>query len=266
LPDQDVDDDLGVVPIDLPPPSDDLTFMAPLSEERAARLVRFLAHDLRGTVLDVGCGWAELLLRVVAAAPGARGIGVDTDAGAIAHGRRLAQRRGLLGRVDLRCADAGSPVDEPVDAAICIGASQVWGPPVSAGLPLDYAAALTALRALVPRGGRVLYGEAVWSRPPTPAAAAPLAGRLDEFLPLAELVELAVAHGFAPLAVHEAGLDEWDEFETGFTARYAHWLVEHGPDHPDADEVRARAARQRTGYFGGYRGVLGLAYLGLVAV
>jgi hypothetical protein len=83
---------------------------------------------------------------------------------------------------------------------------------------------------------------------------------------LAELVELAVAHGFAPLAVHEAGLDEWDEFETGFTARYAHWLAEHGPDHPDAHEVRDRAARRRRGYFGGYRGILGLAYLGLVAV
>ena len=253
------------MPIELPPPSDDLTFMTPLSEERAARLVRFLARDLRGTVVDIGCGWAELLLRVVAAAPGARGAGVDSDAASIAHGRLLARRRDLTGRVDLRCADA-SAFDEPVAAAICIGASQVWGPPVSAGLPLDYAAALTALRALVPRGGRVVYGEAIWSRPPTEAAAAPLAGRLDEFVALAELVELAVAHGFAPLAVHEAGLDEWDEFETGFTARYAHWLAAHGPDHPDADEVRDRAARQRTGYFGGYRGVLGLAYLGLVAV
>lgn len=240
--------------------------MTPLSAERAARLVGFLARDRPGMVLDLGCGWAELLLRVVEAVPGARGIGVDSDPDAIAHGQRLAERRGLAGRVALRCADAAEPLAEPVDALICIGASQVWGPPVTDNLPLDYAAALTALRATVPRGGRVLYGEAVWSRPPTPAAVAPLAGRPDEFVALPDLVELAVGHGFAPVAVHEATLDEWDEFETGFTARYARWLAGHASDHPDADEVRERAARQRAGYFRGYRDVLGLAYLGLVAV
>jgi hypothetical protein len=112
----------------------------------------------------------------------------------------------------------------------------------------------------------VLYGEGIWSRPPTAAAAAPLAGRLDEFVPLAELVELAAGHGFAPLAVQEATLDEWDEFESGFTAGCARWLAAHDPDHPDAPAVRERAARQRAGYLGGYRGVLGMAYLGLVAV
>lgn len=41
---------------------EDLTFEAPLSEERAGELVGFLTRDLHGTVLDIGCGWAELLL------------------------------------------------------------------------------------------------------------------------------------------------------------------------------------------------------------
>jgi hypothetical protein len=45
-----------------------------------------------------------------------------------------------------------------------------------------------------------------------------------------------------------------------------HWRADHDADHPDADEVRDRAARQLAGYFAGYRGVLGMAYLGLVAV
>jgi SAM-dependent methyltransferase len=253
------------VPPDLAPVHDDLTFLSPLSEDRAARLVRFVADDLRGTVLDIGCGWAELLLRVVAAAPGATGVGIDADPAAIDRGRRLAADRSLAERVDLRCADAAATAG-PADAVICIGASQVWGPPVTDAQPLDYAAALGALRALVPRGGRVLYGEAIWSAPPTDAATAPLAGRRDEFVALAELVELVGAHGFAPVAVHEATLDEWDEFETGFTARYARWLADHDADHPEAREVRDRADRQRTGYFGGYRGILGLAYLGLLAV
>ncbi len=44
------------------------------------------------------------------------------------------------------------------------------------------------------------------------------------------------------------------------------WLAEHDADHPDAPEVRLRAARQRAGYLGGYRGIYGMAYLELLAV
>ena len=78
---------------------------------------------------------------------------------------------------------------------------------------------------------------------------------------LPELVELAEGHGFAVVAVHEASQDEWDAFESGFTAGCATWLVDHGPDHPDATAVRDRAARQHAAYLGGYRGTLGMAYL-----
>ena len=252
--------------ITLREPWNDLTFMTPLSERRAATLAGFVAGGLDGTVLDIGCGWAELLLRVVAATPSARGIGIDTDEQAIDHGRELAAQRGLGERVTLIAGDGGTQAPQRADAVICIGASQVWGPPVEANEPIDYRSALTAIRATVTPGARVLYGEGIWSRPPTREAAAPLSGRLDELVSMAELVELAVGVGFLPAAVHEASLDEWDEFESGFGAGYATWLAEHGSDHPDADEVRARAARQRAGYFGGYRGILGMAYLALVAV
>lgn len=238
--------------------------MTPLSEARAERLVGFLAQSEPATVFDIGCGWAELLLRVLAASPSSHGRGADLDAVAIARGRSEAERRGLGARVELLEADARE-LGGPADAVLCIGSSQVWGPPVEDARPLDYAAALAALRDLVPRGGRVVYGEGVWSQPPTPAAVAPLAGRDDEFVSLPELLELVAAAGFMPVQVHEAGVDEWDEFESGFAARYAHWLAEHGSEHPDADEVGSRAARQRAAYFSGYRGVLGMAYLCLVA-
>lgn len=253
--------------IQLRPPHLDLTFMTPLSEQRAGTLVGFLVEGLQGgTVVDLGCGWAELLLRTLAARPDARGIGVDSDEPAIEHGRDLARRRGLADRVKLVVGDARALSPRGADAVICIGASQIWGPPVEDAQPLDYSAALGAVRALVPRGGRAIFGEGVWSRPPTSLAVAPLSGRPDELVSLPDLVELAVAHGFLPLAVHEANQDEWDEFESGYSACYAVWLAEHGPDDTDRGEVLAMAARQRKAYYGGYRGVMGMAYLSLVAV
>lgn len=243
----------------------DLTFLSPLSEDRAARLVAFLTEDSPATVLDIGCGWAELLLRVLEAAPDATGVGLDLDAEALAEGRERAVRRGLARRARLEAGDARGATG-PYDAVVCIGASQIWGPDVEEAQPMDYPAALTALRALLPRGGRLVYGEGIWSVPPTHAATGPLAGRADEYVRLATLAELAATHGFAVRAVHEASLDEWDEFESGFAAGYARWLVDHPADHPDAEHVRELASRQRTAYLHGYRGVLGLAYLHLVAL
>jgi SAM-dependent methyltransferase len=243
----------------------DLTFLAPLSEDRAGRLVTFLAGGSPGTVLDLGCGWAELLLRVLEATPGATGLGIDLDEHALSEAREAAHRRGVWHRVSLEARDARE-LQGTFDAVTCIGASQIWGPPAEEAQPLDYVAALSALRQLLPRGGRLVYGEGVWSAPPTPAATAPLAGRDDEYVPLGTLVALAEANGFAVVAAEEADLDEWDTFESGFTAGYARWLAEHEPDDPDAEEVRGLAARQHAAYFGGYRGILGLAYLQLLAV
>src|SRR5436190_11427473 len=109
--------------------------MTPLAQSRADRLVRFIAQASPATILDIGCGWAELLMQAVAAVPKAHGVGVDLDAGAIAHGRRLARERGLDERVDLVEADARNAGPPLVDAVICIGASQVWGSPVEETSP-----------------------------------------------------------------------------------------------------------------------------------
>lgn len=253
---------------DLPPHSDALTYMSPLSDDRAARLIDFLGSELTGTVLDVGCGWASLLVRVVAAAPDSRGVGIDTDPDALAHGRRLAESLGVADRLELREVDSTTTGLDDVSAAaaICIGASQAWPRTDPGDERMNYDGALRGLRRVVRRGGRVVFGEGIWSQPPTPAAIGPLGGREDEMTFLPDLLELAVGNGFAIHAFHEASVDEWDVFESGYTARYATWLAAHEPDHPDAKEVAERARAQREAYLRGYRGVLGLAYLHLIAV
>ena len=72
---------------ELPPSLTRLTFHGPLSEARAARLVARLTRNSPRTVLDIGSGWGELMLRILAAAPEATGLGLDTDEGDLARGR-----------------------------------------------------------------------------------------------------------------------------------------------------------------------------------
>src|SRR6266496_2026822 len=249
------------MPPELDPFYRDLVFMAPLSEERANTLVGFLAANLSGVVVDVGCGWGELLLRVLEASRRSHGLGIDLKAESIEHAMSVARLRHLSDRLTLVVGDAKEKMPMSAQAVICIGASQIWGRPVEAKAPINYGAALSAIRSVLEPGAPVVYGEGIWTATPTDAAIDPLAGRRDEYLFLPDLLDLADKCGFACVQAHQASLEEWDAFESGYTARYARWLSSHPADHPDAQEIRRRAQAQRAAYSRGYRGVLGMAYL-----
>jgi SAM-dependent methyltransferase len=228
---------------------DHLDFNSPLSGTRADAIAGALARREPATVLDIGCGWAELLLRVLAAADHARGLGVDSDERLIARGRANAERRGLGGRVELRASDGSGPLD-PADAVLCIGADHVWG---------DQADALAALHPIVRPGGVLLFGTGYWQRPPTADEAAGLGATEDELTDLGTLVDRCVAAGFRPLDVQTANADEWNAFESGYLADIEEYVMTH----PSATGRRDEADRHRAGWLHGYRGVLGFAYLTL---
>ncbi len=250
----------------LDPPFRDLEFMAPMSTQRAAGLARFLSDAGRGTVVDFGCGWAELLLRTVEQSESLVGFGVDCDAEAIEEGRSRAAARGLAERVTLTVGDDPTSVPTAAPAGlISIGASHVWRQDHD-DHRLPYRSALEGMRALVDRGARVVYGDGIWSHPPTAEAVEALGGSDDELVDLETMVEYAETAGFMAVAVEEASQEEWDRFESGYCACYARWIAEHDVDHVDAPQVRAASRDQRRRYLRGYRGVLGHAYLQLVAV
>jgi len=226
-----------------------LDFNSPLSGPRADALAAAIARRRPRSVLDVGCGWAELLLRIVAAAPGARGLGVDSDERLIVRGRANAAERGLSDRVELRISDGSEPLD-PADAVTCIGADHVFG---------TQAEALAALHPMVRPGGVLLFGTGYWQRLPTDAEAAGLGATPDELPELADLVDTCGAAGFRLLDLQTANEDEWNAFECGYLADLEEYLMTH----PSADDVRTEADAHRNGWLRGYRGVLGFAYLTL---
>lgn len=245
---------------DGPPRLTRLTFHGPLSEHRAGRLVERLARTGPATVLDIGCGWGELMLRVLEAVPGATGTGIDLDTEDLARGRRIAEERGLAGRVRFVEESATGTSHGPADLVLCVGSSQAL---TSAEPPELVVEALRALRGLVADGGRVLLGEGFWQRPPTGALAGmwPGASATDHY-DLGTLLDLVVEAGFRPEWTETADAGEWEEFESGYQADTEVWLAGH-PDHPRAAETRERLDRHRSQWMS-YRGILGLAYLTLV--
>ncbi|WP_031509312.1 SAM-dependent methyltransferase [Streptomyces megasporus] len=246
---------------DRPPRFTRLVFHGPLSEARADRIVRRLVRTGPATVLDIGCGWGELTLRVLEAAPGATAVGLDLDAEDLERGRRGAEARGLAGRVEFVRASAAEAARGPADLVLCVGS----GHALASGEPPGHAAgALSKLRRLVSPGGRVLFGEGFWQRAPTTAELARMwpGASADDHPDLAGLVDTAVAAGFRPEWIETANEDEWEEFESGYLADVEEWLAVH-PDHPLAAETRERADRHRAAWLT-YRGVLGMAYLTLI--
>lgn len=221
----------------------------PLSETHAELLLRRLEVPESGSVLDLGCGWGELLLRAVAATgdSATRGVGVDTYGPDLERGRRNARDRGLVHRVTFTEASAVDS-DESADRVLCIGATHAWG---------GTRAALDGLVQTIKPGGRVLFGDGFWEQPPG-ATAVEIFG--EEVVALNDLVGLAHSAGWQVLHISQADQLEWDDFESSWRLGRHRWLAEHA-DAPEAAEVRRELQDGLLEYLDVYRGVLGFCYL-----
>ncbi|MGW3571277.1 SAM-dependent methyltransferase [Streptomyces sp. NPDC000941] len=251
-----------------PPRLTRLTFHSPLSEDRAARMIRRLSAQATPTVpmsvLDIGCGWGEFMLRLLEVTPAATGVGIDLNEDDLARGRANAEARGLAERVRFVQESAVDTAQGPADLVLCLGASHA----ISDARPPEHtAAALNALRRLVTPGGRVVLGEGFWQRPPTSRELSDMwpDASPSEYHDLAGLVDLAIAAGFRPAWIETASNDEWEDFESAYQSDVEEWLAAH-PDHPLAKETLDRVDRHRNMWLRGYRGVMGQAYLTLVPV
>jgi ubiquinone/menaquinone biosynthesis C-methylase UbiE len=215
----------------------------PLSESHADELLDHLNLPTATNIVDLGCGWGELLLRA-ATRTTAKAVGIDMDPTGLDRGRRAALERGL----DVTFVEQQAETWQgTADRALCIGSAHTLG---------GSRAMLTRLAEVVPQG-RVLVGDGCWETPPTEAAHTIFG---DDILPLADLVAASDEAGWQVLHVSTANQQEWDDFESRHRAGQREWLLAN-PKDPRAAEVKAMCDAREREYLTTYRGVLGFAYL-----
>jgi SAM-dependent methyltransferase len=216
--------------------------MNPMSEAAVDAAIGALALGAGARVLETGCGGGELLLRVLAAWPGAVGVGVDVDPFALGRARAAVDARLRPGRdvawVQARAGEAG-PDAGAFDLVVNVAASHAHG---------GYPEALAALAALArPDGeGRVLLGEAFWTREPSAAFLEALGDATADELPIGidALLAAARAGGLDPLDVREASVADWAAYEEG--------LAREAERYDDEDALAyARRIRDRRALPGG---------------
>lgn len=225
----------------------DHTFANPLSEAKIDRLLTLLDLPPEAQVLDVGCGNAELLIRLIERYA-IVGVGIDPNAEALDEGRRRAQGRIPEERLQLHTIPAADfQPQRTFDAALCIGASHAYG---------GYPQTLAALQTLVRPGGQILIGEGYWKRNPDPEYLALLGAEPDELTGHADNVSRAVAAGLTLLYSVTSSAEDWDHYEGLYSSAVERFVAAH-PDDPESLEFAAYIRRWYAGYLRWGRDTLG---------
>lgn len=215
-----------------------LSFCAPVSPERVDRAIASLELRPEATVVDVGAGKCEWLIRIIRRYD-ARGVGVEPAALFADEARRRGRELVEAKRLEVVQQSAAEFVTARggarFAAALCIGSSHAFD---------GYAKTLDALSSLLEPGGTMIVGEGYWKKAPDPEYLAALGSTEDENTSHAGNIQTAVARGLTPLWATTSTDDEWDEYEWAYSRGIESFVREH-PDDTDAAAMLARSRSWR---------------------
>ncbi|MCX7569386.1 class I SAM-dependent methyltransferase [Tumebacillus sp. DT12] len=229
----------------------DHAFANPLSESKLMRMVEMLKMEAGQTVLDVGAGQGELLIRM-AEQYGVRATAMELYEGAVSAGRQRAAGRVADDSVVWVQGDAGAEIeriaDGSFDVGMCIGSTHALGGLVPT---------LQALGAKVKKGGYLLIGEGYWKQRPCSEYLEALGGADEsELKSHAANVQTAEELGLVPLWSYVTHDEEWDEYEWLYSKSVEDYCSEQ-PDDPDRDAMLAKIRGWRRTYLTWGRDTLG---------
>ena len=228
----------------------DHDYCNPISAAKIERLLDLLPLDDSSRVLDLGCGRAELALRIIERF-GARVMAVDNSSLMLDAARERAEWTGALGRLHLDNVDIAEFQADPetFHLSVMLGAG---------GIPGGMSGICRHLKSWTKSGGYVMIGEGYWERRAHPQYLALLGGDGEQYLNHAGNVQAGVEAGLIPMHAATASRDEWDEYEWKYCRSIERYSREHADD-PDVPEMLERIRRWRDAYLRWGRDTLGFA-------
>ena len=218
----------------------------PTSPEKIRLLGERLGLGPASHVLDIAAGRGGPAL-LLAEAFGCRLTCVERSPEFVAAARGRIAAAGLEDRIELVEADAATFEPGRYDAALCLGATFVYG-----GL-------VPTLERLRPAAPLLAVGEPYWREWPLPSAAdGPRRTDEEAWLPLAQTVERAESTGVRVVSLIASSEDDWDRYESLHWQTLATWLAAN-PSHPQAEEFRELGAARRARYLAWERTAMGWA-------
>jgi SAM-dependent methyltransferase len=205
----------------------------PLDDAKVDELVSLIRLGPGSRVLDMACGKAEVLSRMLRRWP-ASGIGVEISPYFVRDARANLARSGVEARAEIVELDGARFEAEPesFDAAICLGASWIFG---------GHRRTLGALARWTRPGGFVLAGEPFWRGTPSPEHLAAARLEPDSFGSHLDNIEAGAEAGLLFLHAIVSSPDDWDRYEGYHRYSVEMYLADH-PGDPDAGEL-ARSVR-----------------------
>lgn len=204
-----------------------LEILNPSTPEKILTIGEVLGVSRDSRVIDFGCGFGELLA-LWAERFGISGIGIDIRPYACERAESKMKKQGLSRRIKIVCANAADYSFEKngFDAALCIGATFIWG---------GYRQTIQAMKEAVRPGGKLAIGEVYWLKGNVPQeylnTTAP-AGTMYEH----ELLKVTREEGFDMEYIVRSSHDDWDRYEAGNWRGLLRWIDEN-PNHPERQEV-----------------------------
>jgi SAM-dependent methyltransferase len=228
----------------------DHDILNPLSSAKMDELVELIGPLDGGRVLDIACGKAEPLTRIVERYD-VSAAGVDLSPPFVAAARERVAERTPGADVEIVELDGASydPGDDRFDVALCLGASWIWG---------GFEGTLKALAGFVRPGGLVVSGEPYWKQTPAEEYLKREGLRADTFGTHAKNVQVGLDLGLNleyALVSSDGDFDRYEALQWRATERFA---VSHPAD-PDVADVLERCRSSRESYLGWGRDTLGWA-------
>jgi SAM-dependent methyltransferase len=219
----------------------------PTSEEKVLLLGERLGLGSGSRVLDIASGRGGPALVLAGAYEcTVEGFELRPEFHEVAVARAAEQQLSHLVSFQLADATAVELPHETYDAALCLGATFVYG-----GLADTVATLAPAVRP----GGYVAVGEPYWRTLPLPED---YDDRNELFTSLEGTVTVFETDGLPVVSVIASSEDDWDRYETLHWRSVEEWLAAN-PKDPEAAELRARHEQYKRTYLRFGRELLGWA-------